>query len=157
MLVNLCQWLYDLPISTTIRESFVVFPLLECIHIYSMIFLVTVISAVDLRLLGLAIGRRPLPQLARQALRWMWVCFGINAISGSLLFISRAPDYYINSAFRIKILLIFLAVVYHSVVFRRAAKWEDAAAVPLEARFVGSVSLLLWIGVIAASRWIAFV
>ena len=157
MLASFFQWLSDFQISLTVRESLWVFPALECLHIYSMIFLVTVVAAVDLRLLGLVMGRKPLSQHSRRALRWMWVCLGINAVSGALLFMSRAPDYYINSAFQIKILLVVLGTAYHSVLFHRVGRWDDTPAIPVGARLVGSFSLLLWVGVIAASRWIAFV
>ena len=157
MFASLFQWLYDLPVSTTIRESLVVFPALECIHIYSMIFLVTVIGAVDLRLLGLAVGRKPISHHSKLALRWMWVCLSINAASGTLLFMSRATDYSINSAFQIKILLVVLGTTYHAVLFRKVGRWDDTPIAPVGARLVGSLSLILWVGVIAASRWIAFV
>ena len=157
MLVGLCQWLFDLSVSATVRESLWVFPTLECVHIYSMIFLITVIAVFDLRLMGLWMGRQPLSQLARPVLRWMWVCFSVNALTGSFLFASRAPEYYTNTPFRIKILLIFLGVTYHTVVLRRAGRWDDAPAMPVGTKLAGGFSLLLWVGVIAASRWIAFV
>ena len=157
MLASFFQWLSDFQISLTVRESLWVFPALECLHIYSMIFLVTVVAAVDLRLLGLVMGRKPLSQHSRMALRWMWVCLGINTVSGVLLFMSRAPDYYINSAFQIKILLVVLGTAYHSVLFHQVGRWDDTPAIPVGARLTGSFSLLLWVGVIAAPRWIAFV
>ena len=168
MLFDLCQWLESLSWSTTIRESLWVFPALESIHLCTMILMVVGIAAVDLRLLGIALGRQPVSQLAGRVLRVVWLSFGANAVTGSLLFVSRAKYYFypqsesqleINSPFLIKLLLIFLAVAFHSVVFRRTARWDDAPplAMPLGAKLVGSFSLLLWVGVIAVSRWIAFV
>jgi hypothetical protein len=87
----------------------------------------------------------------------MWVCFSVNALSGSLLFASNALEYYVNLAFQIKILLVFLGVAYHSVVISRAARWDTEIVPTIGAKLSGGLSLLLWIGVIAASRWIAFV
>ncbi len=160
MLLHLCQWLYGLSVSQTVRESLWVFPTLECIHIYSMVFLITLVAAFDLRLLGVRIQRRthqPISQLGRLVLRWAWISLAINFATGSLLFASKAPDYYVNSAFLIKMLLIFLGVAYHSVLLPMAARWDDVPAMPLGPKFAGAFSLLLWVGVIAASRWIAFV
>ncbi len=44
-----------LSLSQTVRKSLWVFPALECIHIYSMIFLVTVVATFDMRLMGFKI------------------------------------------------------------------------------------------------------
>ncbi len=159
-MVKLCQWLHDLSVSATVRESLWVFPTLEWVHIYSMIFLITVIAAFDLRLMGFAIGRQPrqpLSQLLSRVLRWALASFCVNAVTGSLLFMSKAPDYYTNSAFRIKIVLIFLGVLYHYLLLPRLVRREENPAVPFGIKFAGGFSLLIWIGVIAASRWIAFV
>ena len=160
MLLKICQFLHDLSLSTTVRESLWVFPTLEWIHIYSMIFLISVIAAFDLRLMGLAIGRgprQPLSDLLRRVLRWAFASFCVNAVTGSLLFMSKAPDYYMNSAFRIKILLISLGILYHYLFLPRLVRQEQNPGIPLGAKVAGAFSLTLWIGVIAASRWIAFV
>jgi hypothetical protein len=75
-----------------------------------------------------------------------------------LLFAAKAPEYYSNSAFRIKILLIFLALAYHSLAVPAIAKrYTLASATPLGGKLAGGFSLALWFGVIAASRWIAYV
>ena len=160
MLLSLWQWLEALSISRTVRESLWIFPALECIHIYSMIVLVSIFAVFDLRLLGLSIdrlSREPLSQLSHRLLRWGWLCFGINLITGSLLFSSEAVKMTGNWAFQLKIAMIVVALIVHTVVLRVAVRWEDAPVMPFQAKLVGSFSLLLWVGVITASRWIAFV
>jgi len=160
MLLDWCKWLYGLGVSTTVRESTWVFPALECLHMYSMILLISILAVFDLRLLGFSLGRqerKPLAELWKPVLRWAWICFSINFLTGALLFSSEAMKMYINTAFRAKLLLVLAALVYHSVVLPQAKRWDGAAGMPLAAKLAGSFSLLLWIGVIAASRWIAFV
>jgi len=154
------QWLYELPISQTVRETTWGFPALEALHIYCMVLLVMLIAALDVRLLGLRIEgqhRQPLSQLTARVLRWAWVAFGANAITGTLLFAGRAPDYYVNSAFRVKMLLVFVALVYHRAVLPVVARREDVSPRPIASKLVGGFSLALWMAVIAASRWIAYV
>ena len=155
-----CQWLQDQSVIQTVRESTWVFPTLEWIHIYSMVFLITVIAALDLRLMGFQLDPKtsqPLSQLARRVLRLAWISLGVNAITGTFLFASKAPDYYVNVPFRIKLLLVALGVVYHSVVLPILTKRDEVPSAPTASKLAGALSLLLWIGVIAASRWIAFV
>ena len=159
MIANLLKTIHDLSISQTVRSSLIAFPLLECIHLYSMVFLITVVATFDLRLMGIKIGRhvQPLSKLSNLVLKLAAVCFGVNFLTGLLLFGSKAPNYYANTAFRIKILLIVIGVAYHLILFSRASKWGDTVANSLGLKFVGVASLGLWVGVIAASRWIAFV
>jgi uncharacterized protein DUF6644 len=160
MLLSFWQWLEALSISRTVRESLWLFPVLECIHIYSMIILVSIFAVFDLRLLGLSIdraSREPLSQLSSRLLRWGWLCFGINFITGSLLFSSEAVKMTNNWGFQLKISMIVIALIVHTIVLRVAVRWEDAPVMPLQARLVGGFSILLWVGVITASRWIAFI
>jgi hypothetical protein len=160
MLHDLFKWLQGLSVSTAVRESTWLFPTLECIHIYSMVLLVSVFAIFDLRLLGLSLGGQssePISRLSNRLLRWGWLCFGLNALTGSLLFASEAVKMSGNWAFQLKMALIFLALITHTIVLRMSVKWEGLVSMPLQARLVGSFSLLLWVGVIAASRWIAFI
>ena len=155
MIFRVCQWLYSLSVSQTIREADLVFPVLECIHLYSMVCLITVIAMFDVRLMGFVRARvcQPISQLAKLVMLLAWICFGVNAATGSFLFISKATDYYANGAFRVKILLVFMGIVYHTVILRR--KWDEEG-MSMGAKLTGAFSLALWIGVIGASRWIAY-
>jgi hypothetical protein len=160
MLHDVFKWLQGLSVSAAVRESTWLFPTLECIHIYSMVLLVSVFAIFDLRLLGLSLGGQtsePISRLSNRLLRWGWLCFGLNAVTGSLLFASEAVKMSDNWAFQLKMVLIFLALITHTIVLRMSVKWEGVVTMPLQAKLVGSFSLLLWVGVIAASRWIAFI
>jgi hypothetical protein len=156
-MAHFLQWLHDLPVSGTVRESLWVFPTLECIHIYSMIFLITAVAAFDLRLGGFHLTRNPQPlsKLARWVLLWTPVSLAVNFVTGAFLFASKAPEYYVNSAFRVKMLLVLAGVVYHAILLWGASKW-DVDRISLVARVAGGLSLLFWLAVIGAARWIAF-
>ncbi len=97
--------------------------------------------------------------LAREVLPWTWVCFGVAVASGTLLFSSKALKYYANIPFRLKIALLMLAglnmVLFHMLTRPGVRQW-DLARPPLAARLAGGLSLLLWIGIVAAGRWIGF-
>jgi len=151
------DWIYDLPISVMIAEGAWQFPLLEVIHIYSMIFLITAVALFDLSFMGFPVGGETISRVAKMALRWTWVCFGINAISGTLLFMSRAPEYAGNWAFQLKIALVFVGMIFHTIVLRKAVRWETAPAMGFGSKLLmGGISMLIWVGVIIASRWIAY-
>jgi len=48
------------------------------------------------------------------------------------------------------------ALIFHLTVYRQAAVWDDMPVAPIRARLAGLLSLLLWIGIIAAGRSIAY-
>jgi hypothetical protein len=58
-------------------------------------------------------------------------------------------------------LLIFLAgvhaLIFHWTVYRGVATWDDSEVSPVGAKVAGFVSILLWVGVVAAGRFIGFV
>jgi hypothetical protein len=156
---DLLTSIQDLSISQTVRKSLWAFPALECIHLYSMVFLITVVATFDMRLMGsrLAQEAQPLSKLSRLAFVVASLCFGVNLVTGTFLFAYKSTDYYITSAFCVKLLLILIAVGYQLFLFSLGSKWSGTPANSLGQRLAGFTSLALWIGVIAESRWIAFV
>jgi hypothetical protein len=156
----LWQWLYDLSWSTAIRNSIWAFPIIECLHIYSMVSLIGLFAAFDLRLMGFAIGgrakRRPIPELARVVLRWIWIPIAVNAVTGILMFAPNALAYSANWAFRSKMLLILIGLVYHLPLLSEASGWNENSEMPTGMKFVSIFSVLIWAAVIVASRWIAY-
>ena len=160
MLTDLWQWIYDLSIVAAVRDSQWAFPILESIHIYSMIFLIVLLATFDMRLMGITIGdgKRSIlmSDFSRIILRWMWIPLLLNAATGTLLFATRAPEYSGNWAFVTKMALILVGVLYHLIVILKAARWREAFVPTVRMKIVSCFSILLWVGVIVASRWIAY-
>jgi hypothetical protein len=160
-LTELFQRLYETHWATVLRESDVAFPWVECVHVLAITSVVGSISVVDLRLLGLAWRDRPVGALLRHILPITWIAFGCAAASGFVLFASNAPTYARNPFLQLKMGLLVLAGVnmalFHLWSRRNLREWESAPLTPFRAKLAGAVSLLCWIGVVAAGRWIGFV
>lgn len=148
------------PLADAVAESNWLFPTIETVHVLALTLVVGSIAIVDLRLLGLASRQRHVKQLAEQILPFTWAAFAFALISGALLFSSAAVKYYDNVPFRIKFGFLLLAglnmALFHAVSYRQVAQWGGAIATPRPARLAGALSLLFWVGVVAAGRWIAF-
>jgi hypothetical protein len=156
----LWQWLYDLSLSNAIRNSAWAFPIIECIHIYSMVSLIGLFAAFDMRLMGFAMGgknRRPISELAKVVLRWVWIPVAVNTVTGLLMFAPNALTYSGNPAFQIKMLLILLGLIYHVPLLFKATGWNESSEISTGMKFVSILSIVVWAGVIVASRWIAYV
>jgi hypothetical protein len=151
--------LQDLPLPTQIRESDWMFPTIETVHVFALVLVVGTIMTVDLRLLGVANKERPFSQVASEMLPWTWAAFAVAALAGTLMFSSKALTYYSNIRFRLKMVCLLLAginmVMFHWLGTRHLEAW-DLARPPRAARLAGGASLLLWITIVAAGRWIGF-
>ena len=62
MSVDILKSIYELNVSQNVRKSLWIFPFLECVHLYSVVFLVSVIASFDIHLMGCT-RRRTLPSL----------------------------------------------------------------------------------------------
>src|SRR6266576_3537355 len=156
-----CRWLEQTSAGASVRESLWLFPAIETLHLLGMAALVGTTAVFDLRLLGWMLRRGRVSALAGRLLPWSWVGFAVHVVTGALLFTSEAVKVYTNPAFRMKMLLIFLAgvhaLIFHWSVYRDVVSWDDSGILPAGAKVAGFVSILLWIGIVAAGRFIGFV
>ena len=137
-----------------LNENALVFPILECFHILGFAITVGTIALVDFRLLGFGLMRQSPAELARTFAPWTLFALISVLISGPMLFSSDPDMYYLNLSFQIKMVLLFVAIVYNYTVRRKLLRGELSAGLnPLIAWF----SLALWTGVIFAGIFIAFV
>lgn len=155
-----CKWLEQTWVGGGIRQSLWLFPAIETLHLLGMAALVGTITVYDLRLLGWMLRRERVTFLTRRLLPWAWAGFAVQVITGALLFSSEAVKVYGNPAFRVKMLLILLAgaqaLIFQWTSYRNVATWDDSQVVPAGAKVAGFISILSWIGIVAAGRFIGF-
>jgi hypothetical protein len=147
-------------VAAAIRDSLYFFPLIESLHVIGLTMVFGTIAIVDLRLLGIASAERPFSRVASDVLRWTWAAFALTVVTGALMFITNAAVYYHNFYFRSKMGLLALSglnMALFDLTARRSIRdWDRQAAAPLAGRTIATVSLLVWIGIIFAGRWIGF-
>ena len=160
-ILELSAWLEESPLGLAITESEWLFPTIETLHVLALTLVFGSIAMLDLRLLGVSNRDRGVIQLAGDTLPWTWSAFVVAAITGALMFVSAATSYYDNVPFRIKLVLLALAglnmAVFHFTAYRAVHDWNLTLPTPQAARIAASLSLLFWIGVVVAGRWIGFV
>ena len=128
---------------------------LQIVHVLGFILLLAALLMLSLRLLGLILKKQPLPQVARDATRLIWVGLGAAVASGVLMFVSTPKLYYFNWAFELKMALFLAAIIVQLALFRRVAASESPS--PALARTAVALSLLSWFGVGLAGRMIGFI
>jgi hypothetical protein len=89
---------------------------------------------------------------------WMWISVLVLLCTGAVLITGEPERSLGNWVFQVKMGLL-ASVLLITVVFKQLLKRhvEDGEHSPWAAKLIGLVSLLLWIGIIVAGRWIAYV
>ncbi len=159
-LLDVCQWLQDTAWATSIRESGYTYPIVEGSHVMGLALSVGAVLWFDLRLLGLTMRGDRVSDVFQQVRPWMMLGFAVMFVTGALLFSARAVAAYESTYFRLKIGLLVLGalniVLFHTTIDRQREQWDTAGRPPWRARMAGGASLVLWFGIIAAGRIMAY-
>jgi hypothetical protein len=159
-LSRFCDWLYESPIGSGIRESVWVFPILEGSHLLGIALSVGVLCWFDLRLLGLVLRDESVEKVWNQVMPVALIGFVLMFVTGLFLFWAEARTAYHSVHFWIKIALLAVvginALVFEATSHTKMHAWQDASAVPLRARMAGVISLFLWAAIIITGRTMAY-
>jgi hypothetical protein len=158
--LSVFEWLQETPISVGIRESTLLFPVLEGTHVLALALSVGTIVALDLRLVGWGMRKTPVSTIFEQLRPWSLLGFGLMFLTGILLFWSEPVKCATTGSFIVKMVLMAFAGVnalfFDRTVYPTVASWDTAVLVPSRAKMAGAVSLFLWFGVIFCGRWTAY-
>lgn len=157
---NIWETLEYSSIGIAVAESAWLFPTIETLHVIALVTVVGTIMVMDLRMLGVASKSMPLTLLSKDTLPWTWGGFILAAITGVLLFMSKASSYMINPYFLVKMGLLVLAglnmLYFHFVTWRTVSDWDDAPTIPTSVKVAGITSLLFWVAIVFCGRAIGF-
>ena len=128
-------------------------PIVQTCHLLGIAVIMSSVVLLDLRILGLALPSQDVQELTRRVMPWVWWTLPVMLLSGSMFVFARPRRYFTNPIFGLKFALlvpaIALAAVLHFVSVRKPDSWST--------KVVAALSLLLWVGVVLAGRWIAYV
>ena len=160
MITALLEWLQATSPAVFIHQTKWAFTTIEVIHVIAISLVIGSIAIVDLRLLGLASTKRPFTELAREVLPWTWVAFVLAALTGLLMFMSKATDYFWTTTFQIKIAIMVLAginmLIFEFITVRGVQQWDLKPTPPPPARLAGGISLTCWVLIFVFGRWTGF-
>jgi hypothetical protein len=148
-------------LSTLIRNVQWIIPTVQTIHILSIAIVMSSVSMIDLHVLGIISRAQPLAAVAQRFLPWIWWALIVLLLSGSALIIGEPERSLRNPAFVLKMSMICMVLVL-TLAFQRGLRrdaqfWEKSPGRRVGGRVVAVVSLALWIGIVFAGRWIAYV
>jgi|SRR5579871_1080379 len=147
--------------TNALAESEFFFPIVECFHIVGFAFSIGTIAIVDFSMLGLGLPRASTAKVAKSMAPWTLVGLADMLISGPLLYVANPGQYGSNItfqpgsniAFSYKIWALVAAILFNYTIHRKVA---NSGGSPATMKTVATISLALWLSLVAAGIFIAF-
>jgi hypothetical protein len=155
-----CQWLSETPLSLVIQNVSWIIPTVQSIHIICVSIVFSSALLMDLRLLNVVGRSQTTAAFASRFLPWIWWTLIVLLLSGTILIIGEPSRSLENPSFQLKMGLLILAIGATLVLQRPLAAnqgfWEDPESRKSLGKLIAVASLVLWVGIIFAGRWIAY-
>jgi hypothetical protein len=133
------------------------YPIANLFHLLGLVMLVGGIGIVDLRLAGL-FRRLPAVSLSRALTPIAIAGLVLMIPSGATMFAADAATLVNSPTFRLKLLLILLAlanaILFRVLWTRRLQQWDVDP--PIAGRMMAAASVLLWLSIATCGRLIAY-
>lgn len=157
--MSFVEWLNASAYATGIRESLIIYPLLQVFHILGFSLLAGAVTMMNLRVMGL--GRQfSIADGARYFMPWAWLGFAVVLVTGGNMAISFIEVFAVNTVMHIKLILIGIvashAAVRHYRIHKGLINWDSSGA-PISAKLLAALSVLLWISVITMGKLLAYI
>jgi hypothetical protein len=158
---SFCNWLAATPVSQVLQTVGWIIPAVQTVHILAVAAVVTSALIIDLRLLGIRGQEQSVVAVARRFLPFIWWPLPVLLATGVLLIIAEPARALENPVFVLKMGLLLAAagitLACQIPLKRNEAFWELSAARKRAAQLIAAASIPLWVAIVCAGRWIAYV
>lgn len=150
-----CDWLSNTSLSQAIQNHNWVIPSVQSVHILAIATVMASVVMMDFRLLGVHGRGQTIPQVAHRFLPWVWCAVCVLAATGTILIIGEPGRELESQVFWLKMTLLACVLVLTGAFQFGAFRgfWEKRR---LLACITAVASLGLWVAILAAGRWIAY-
>ena len=151
---SIIGWLSSTALSQVIQKTAWAIPGIQVVHIVCLATLFALALNLSLRVAGRGLVAESLASLAGRFVPAMWICLGVLLLSGSLLIIAEPFRTITNPVFYLKMGLLLVAI---ALTFWLASLARRKPAPPTALHVaVAVLSMLIWVGIIIAGRYIAY-
>ena len=155
----LVSWLAATPLSVAIGSVNWLTPAVQCVHIVAIAALMACMTMSNLRVLGVVGREDSLAGFTRRYGAWIWPALLVLLVSGSVLVVGEPRRELQNKIFVTKMALVAAAaamtLALQLPLRRDQAFWDGAGRVRLS-QAIALASILAWVAIIFAGRWIAY-
>jgi hypothetical protein len=153
-------WIAATPASQTVQSLDGYVPATQSIHIFAIALVMVSAAMLNLRVLGLMNRSLTIVNLATRFRRPLWIGICVLAISGLALLLAEPQRSLVSQVFQLKMLLLVMAIAVtlwlHRTIRLQAISWDAIGTAPAPVRAMALLSMLIWISILFAGRWIAY-
>jgi len=155
-LIDLCYYLESTPFSIYLQNNFWAVPTMQTLHILAIASVLVASLLIDFRIIGLHGKSESIATVIARYRSLVWLALPVLLVTGCIMIISEPARSLTNPIFQLKmmmLLLVILITLHLQKTYPKNALHEEANAFN---RILAICSLLLWSGIVAAGRWIAY-
>ncbi len=153
--IAILQTLERSAFGLAIRDAVLIYPIANVVHVLAVLVFFASVAIMDLRVLG-ALRDDAAESVIRRFRPVSVGAFGVLLGSGIILFTPEASAIIRNPSFQIKLALIAVGLL-NVIWMERALKRGYPGMTARAARVPAALSLVIWLGVAAAGRYIAYI
>ena len=160
-MVEIAAWLASLPIGRALRQLSWLVPWLQIVHILANGIVLSAVVMIDMRIWGISRSQASIA-MARRFQPWIWAGLVVLTVSGIALILYAPRRVLTDVTFQVKMVMMGLAIA--ATVALLLALRPGREALPggpggghKLASLLGTLTLVLWVGVTLAGRgrWLA--
>lgn len=158
--MSFIEWLHATGYATTIRESLVIYPWLQIIHIVALSFLAGALITVSLRVAGLG-ARVPVRNLIPYVLPLAWLSLIVVAITGVHMAVGFFEVFAVNDVMKIKLVLLAIVLI-HTATFqyrfnRQLLLGDGPINFSGREKALAIAAILIWVAIITMGKLLAYI
>jgi hypothetical protein len=158
---NFCAWIEQTSLSQAIQVTSWSVPTVQTVHILAISAVMASVLMLNLRLLGIVSRERPLAEVSARFRPVIWWGLPVLLASGAILIVGEPVRSLENPIFQLKMTLLIAVIIvtlaYQAPLNKDSRYWESTAGRRAAIKLIAVVSLVLWVGIVCAGRWIAYV
>lgn len=155
-LLEFCAYLENTPLGIAVQDNFWVVPTMQTLHILAISALLIAMLMINLRVLHVHGKSESVSTIVSRYIHIIWFALPVLLISGSILIVGEPARSLANPAFQMKMLMLLMAITLTFRLQTIASKNANLMLPDGKIKLLAFLSLLLWFGIVACGRWIAY-
>lgn len=157
LIPEFCDWLSRTAASNLVANVPWIIPATQTVHIMAVTVVMAPMMMFDLRMIGITGRRQSISAMANRFIPPVWPSLLVLLLTGMILTIGEPGRELLSDAFRLKMVLVVVVSAITFYLHRRLKKddmfWDTHRYAAIA---WGGVSLLMWLTILTAGRWIAY-